>query len=180
MQTLLKEITAPPLPPSAIIASLVKSLNASFGPRAIAVGVIQPASGQLEIAHLSGVATHAALESLLAWAESPEAGRKSPLTVGTPIKVGSFIVGAVALEGIDRQFDPVLFDTLVGLAGFALDTGNQLRRLEGARLSWVAMADAVPVALCLIDAQGRVERANRAFAELLGVELIAVIGRQWP
>lgn len=180
VQALLRDITASPQLSASIVASLVKALNASFGPRALAIGVIRPDSGQLEVVQSHGIGGNDAIEALLAWADSAQAGRNSPLPLGVALRVGSYVIGAVALDGVDCQLDEALLETLAGIAAMAIASGNQIRKLEAGRMSWVAMADAVPVALCLIDARGRVERANRAFAELLGVDLIGLLGRPWP
>jgi two-component system NtrC family sensor kinase len=180
VQALLRDVAAAGRQPAPVAAALAKALIASFGPRTLAIGVIQPETGQLEVLHAEGVNHTDAMEALLAWADSPQSGRQSPIPDGTSIRAGSRVLGSIALDGPDCQPDPTLLDTLAAVAGFALESGGQIRKLDTTRLSWVAMADAVPVALCLIDGRGRVERANRAFAELLGLDLIGLLGRPWP
>jgi len=44
---------------------------------------------------------------------------------------------------------------------------------------WDSVVDAIPLALCTVDAAGRLERANRACLELLGVAAAAALGRPW-
>ncbi|HKV75943.1 MAG TPA: ATP-binding protein [Gemmatimonadales bacterium] len=180
VQSLLRELATPPQPPETIAARLLDSLKASFGPGRVALGLINAESGVLEITHREGIEPGPALEALLAWAESTDAGSASPLPTGTPLLAGSRLLGAVALDCGERQPDPALLDALAAITALALESGNQLRRLEITRLSWVATADAVPVALCVIDEHSRVRRANRAFGELLGAELPVLLERPWP
>jgi two-component system NtrC family sensor kinase len=142
--------------------------------------LFNPESGVLEIAHLEGIDSGPALVSLTAWIDDAEAGRRSALPQGATLVAGGRVLGAVALDGSERQIDHSLLDTLTALTALALETTRQLRKLEATRLSWVATADAVPVALCLIDQRSRVRRANRAFVKLLGVELPELLDRPWP
>ncbi len=44
---------------------------------------------------------------------------------------------------------------------------------------WAEVVDALPLGLCLLDASGRIERANRAFARFVGGEKAALAGMAW-
>jgi len=46
-------------------------------------------------------------------------------------------------------------------------------------MSWDTVVDAISLALCTVDAVGRVEGANRAFLELLGISAGDAVGRPW-
>ena len=45
--------------------------------------------------------------------------------------------------------------------------------------SWGAVVDALPLALCIIDARGRIVGANRAFASLLETPATRLVGQPW-
>jgi hypothetical protein len=125
VQSLLRELAKPPLPPETISTRFLDCLKASFGPKRLALGLIHGETGVLEIAHREGIESGPALESLLAWGDSPESGRRSALTIGTPLLAGSRLLGAVALDECERQLDQTLLDTLAGIAALALDAGNR-------------------------------------------------------
>jgi two-component system NtrC family sensor kinase len=45
---------------------------------------------------------------------------------------------------------------------------------------WAAVADALPLALCIIDASGRIRGINRAFASLMETPVERLVGLPWP
>ena len=49
-----------------------------------------------------------------------------------------------------------------------------------AAANWAAVVDALPLALCIMDASGRIRAANRAFAALLETPAGRLVGQPWP
>ncbi|HEX5004239.1 MAG TPA: ATP-binding protein, partial [Gemmatimonadales bacterium] len=75
--------------------------------------------------------------------------------------------------------DRALFEAYIGAAALALENLGREAAHEEARRAWERMVDAVPYALCLVDASGRARRANRAFADLVKSPTTAIAGRPW-
>ncbi len=50
---------------------------------------------------------------------------------------------------------------------------------QGTPTGWDSVVEAIPLALCTVDAAGHLERGNRAFFELVGVTFDAAIGQPW-
>ncbi len=111
-------------------------------------------------------------------------GRPTPASwLGAPIVAVSRTIGAVAMEG-DRShaFDDkaLLFTRAVlAQAGIALENARLVELLSSGKREWEQTVDAFNQAICYVDSQGAVRRANRVFAELVKLPVTAVPGRAW-
>jgi two-component system NtrC family sensor kinase len=101
------------------------------------------------------------------------------LSQGTLLRDGDRILGAIALEGAGEVAQDLL-QVMADLTAFALVMAGRLALAEASRHSWEATANAIPLALCIIDEQSAVRRANRAFADLLGRQVEQLVDRPWP
>lgn len=119
-----------------------------------------------------------------------EAALAGPIEIGTaggtwlaaPLMVNGNAVGSAAVLLPDRPVTPgnrALLDAYLSATALALESLRHEAAHEEARRSWERMVDAVPYALCLVDAGGRARRANRAFADLVHAPTTAIAGRPW-
>jgi len=103
--------------------------------------------------------------------------------LGAPIVAVSRTIGAVAMEG-DRKHtldDGALLFTraVLAQAGIALENARLVELLSSGKREWEQTVDAFNQAICYIDPQGAVRRANRVFAELIKLPVTALPGRPW-
>jgi len=88
--------------------------------------------------------------------------------------------GSLAVRRASKPFTDTDLATAEALAA---NTSVALERVASApkapRPSWQQALDAITPALCLIDEQGSIWRANRAFAWLVTTEPDALVGRSW-
>src|SRR5207247_10831413 len=90
-----------------------------------------------------------------------------PSWLGAPIVAVTRTIGAVALEG-DRKdaFDEgaLMFTRAVlAQAGLALENARLVELLSSGKREWEQTVDAFNQAICYVDPQGAVRRANRVF-----------------
>ncbi len=103
--------------------------------------------------------------------------------LGVPIVAVSRAMGAVAMEG-DRQKplteNALLFTrAVVAQAGIALENARLVELLSSGKREWEQTVDAFNQAICYVDAEGAVRRANRVFADLIKLPVTALPGRAW-
>jgi signal transduction histidine kinase/CheY-like chemotaxis protein len=170
------------LRPPSLLDRFVQEIKASFGPVPVAVLTVDE-QGDRESA--SGDPGHPQLEGLLTEAlqSGQSATRRNPAGAGlaTPLRGKRALLGAVAVA-LPR--DPTLADltTLEGMgavAAVALEGARLIEALDQHHRRWEESIDAVSLALCLLDRAGRVERANQAFSQLLGLPPANIAGRPW-
>ena len=106
-----------------------------------------------------------------------------PSWLGAPIVAVTRTIGAVALEG-DRKhaFDEgaLMFTRAVlAQAGLALENARLVELLSSGKREWEQTVDAFNHAICYVDPQGAVRRANRVFANLIKLPVTALPGRPW-
>lgn len=111
------------------------------------------------------------------------AGPPPPSWLGAPIVAVSRTIGAVAMEG-DRKNalneNALLFTRAVlAQAGIALENARLVELLSSGKREWEQTVDAFNQAICYVDAQGAVRRANRVFADLIKLPVTALPGRAW-
>src|SRR5947207_13630818 len=64
-------------------------------------------------------------------------------------------------------------------AGIALENARLVELLSAGKREWEQTVDAFNQAICYIDPQGAVRRANRVFADLIKLPVTALPGRSW-
>src|SRR5438552_922303 len=103
--------------------------------------------------------------------------------LGVPIVAVSRTIGAVAMEGVrkDALDDNALLFTraVLAQAGIALENARLVELLSSGKREWERTVDAFNQAICYVDSQGAVRRANRVFAELIKLPVTALPGRPW-
>ena len=103
--------------------------------------------------------------------------------LGVPIVAVSRTIGAVAMEGESPNAldDAALMFTraVLAQAGIALENARLVELLSIGKREWEQTVDAFNQAICFVDPQGGVRRANRMFAELIKLPVTALPGRPW-
>ena len=103
--------------------------------------------------------------------------------MGAPIvAVGRSIgVVTVASERADAYGpkDLAVLTAVVAQAAIALENARLLQLLSSGKRQWESTVDAINQAICIIDDQGVVRRANRVFADLVHMQVTGIPGRPW-
>ena len=103
--------------------------------------------------------------------------------LGVPIVAVSRTIGAVAMEGESPNAldDAALMFTraVLAQAGIALENARLVELLSIGKREWEQTVDAFNQAICYVDPEGGVRRANRMFAELIKLPVTALPGRPW-
>ena len=114
------------------------------------------------------------------------AGAPTPVAswVGAPIRgAAGRTIGAVSIgSGTPGRYGDRDLETVTAVLGqgaIALENSRLLELLSDGKREWEQTVDAVSEAFCVIDANGRVLRANRAFGTFARTPVTALAGRPW-
>jgi two-component system NtrC family sensor kinase len=188
--------------PATIVELVARVLTEQLAPDRLSVMLLDPNDNRLHIAYHDGPRPATTEEPLLQLAlrrgplafpdRVADRAAELGITVGTPVPdswLGVPIVavtrtiGAVALEGPRRN---ALDDTalmfaraVIAQAAIALENARLVELLSSGKREWEQTVDAFNQAICYIDRQGTVHRANRLFAELIKLPVTALSGRPW-
>ena len=103
--------------------------------------------------------------------------------LGAPIAAVGRTIGAVSLEGqlAGALNEPALafVRAVLAQAAIALENARLVELLSSGKREWEQTVDAINQAICFIDPQGAVRRANRVFADLIKLPVTALPGRPW-
>lgn len=103
--------------------------------------------------------------------------------IGVPIQLGGLAVGGMSLirdapgSYGDWQLDFTV--ATAALLAITLDNSRLLQLLSLGKLEWEQTVDAISQAFCLVDADQRIRRANRAFGLLVDRPLTTLSGQPW-
>jgi two-component system NtrC family sensor kinase len=111
-------------------------------------------------------------------------GRDAPGSwIGAPVVAAGRPIGAVSLareqSGGFVARDLTIVTAAVAQVAIALENARLLDLLSTAKRQWEQTVDAITQAICIVDAQGVVRRANRVFAELVATPVTSITGRAW-
>ena len=103
--------------------------------------------------------------------------------LGAPIAAVGRTIGAVSLEShhAGALGEPALafVRAVLAQAAIALENARLVELLSSGKREWEQTVDAINQAICFIDPQGAVRRANRVFADLIKLPVTALPGRPW-
>lgn len=166
-----------------VAARLAEALRAAFGGTSAEVALRDPGRATLVPVRPQGGPAGAGHPPLEAALSGPiESGTAEGTWLAAPLLVNQEPIGAAAVLFANRIVTVdhrALFEAYLGSAAATLEVLRQEAAHEEARRAWERMVDAVPYALCLVDAAGRARRANRAFADLVHAQTTAIAGRPW-
>src|SRR5216117_4407983 len=103
--------------------------------------------------------------------------------IGAPLVAAGRAVGAVSLAsdrtGVLGKPELTLVTAVLAQAAIALENARLVELLSSAKREWEKTVDAITQAICIIDPEGVVRRANRVFADLVQTPVTAIPGRPW-
>ncbi len=170
------------LRPHSLFDRLALEVKATFGPCPFAIITLDQ-QGLEESA--SGDVTHPGLTPLLhqvlqtGTTTSHDLGRLTALAA--PLPGRRLLLGAIGLvlERRVREGDTQLIEGFAAVTAVALEGIRLAAAADDRRRDWEEAAEAVNLAVCILDRAGRVRRSNRAFADLLGIAAPSLSGRPW-
>ncbi|PYP56294.1 MAG: hypothetical protein DMD40_11410 [Gemmatimonadetes bacterium] len=188
--------------PVTIVEIVARTLTEQLAPGRLSVMLLDIDTNRLRVTYHNGPRPAATDEPLLQLAlrrgplvfPDRVAARAAELDVkvdkpapsswlGVPIVAVSRPIGAVAMEGDTRTplDDAALMFTraVLAQAGIALENARLVELLSSGKREWEQTVDAFNEAICYVDPQGAVRRANRMFAELIKLPVTALTGRPW-
>ncbi|MFZ5623090.1 MAG: hybrid sensor histidine kinase/response regulator [Gemmatimonadota bacterium] len=181
-----------------IVAILARHVERCFAPSELAIALRNSETGGFTIAHvapggaadrlplLETIALHGPLvpeDTLLQRLGLEAPPGLPPCAMGVPLRARRGPTGSVLVAGPAGRYgapDFALLDAMAVAATIALEGAHIVDLHSTSRRSWEEAVDAISPALCIVDAAGRVRRANRAFADLVRTPIVSVIGRLWP
>jgi two-component system NtrC family sensor kinase len=103
--------------------------------------------------------------------------------MGAPIVAVGRSIGIVAVAS-DRAdaygpHDLAVLAAVAAQGAIALENARLLQLLSSGKRQWESTVDAINQAICIIDNQGVVRRANRVFAGLVQMPITGIPGRPW-
>ncbi len=103
--------------------------------------------------------------------------------MGAPIVAVGRGIGVVAVVSERANAygpnDLAVLTAVVAQAAIALENARLLQLLSSGKRQWESTVDAINQAICIIDDQGVVRRANRVFADLVHTQVTGIPGRPW-
>jgi two-component system, NtrC family, sensor kinase len=109
--------------------------------------------------------------------------RTRPPLLGAPLVAAGHVAGVLVLEGAsDAEFglaDEQVLTAVAAQVSLALQNAQLLELLSVGKREWEQMVDAIGAAVCIVDRQGIVHRANRTFAALVDTPVTTLAGRSW-
>lgn len=184
---------------TSVLDLLVRHIRDGLHPDQIAVGLFQRDSAGVELIHNWPAGTQ------LPWSVL-SLGREGPLLAGAdlaerlaqaglepagdaagswgvvPLTAKGRVTGAVAVRSLRRPLadaDLALLEALSAQASVALESAYLVELHDDGRRSWQDVVDAIALAICIVDARGRIRRANRAFASLVNAPPASLVARPW-
>jgi two-component system NtrC family sensor kinase len=182
---------------AAAVDRIAVTLRTILKPDTLVIALTDPDSGESRLAHTYHYAEARPDDPLLRI--SSERARVLPRTsarelgitnglpvgsfVGAPITRSGRVVGAVSATARRAgHFAAAHLDFLCAanaLLGVALENAELLRLISSGKGEWEQTVDAISQAFCVVDSEGSIRRANRAFSVIAHVPVTAVAGRPW-
>jgi two-component system NtrC family sensor kinase len=200
--TVLSQELAGAFRPTTIVELVARVLTEQLAPARLSVMLLDTDTNRLTIAYHNGPRPATTDEPLLQLAlrrgplvisenvatraaelDAPLDGPAPGSWLGIPIVAVTRTIGAIAIEG-ERSHalddSALLFArAVVAQAAIALENARLVELLSSGKREWEQTVDAFNQAICYIDPQGGVRRANRFFAELIKLPVTALHGRSW-
>ena len=188
--------------PATIIELVARAITEHLAPERLSIMLLDVDSNRLVVAYHDGPRPATTDEPLLQLAL-----RRGPLVLpdrvtasaanlgvtvsppepaswlGAPIAAVGRTIGAVSLEShhAGALDEPALafVRAVLAQAAIALENARLVELLSSGKREWEQTVDAINQAICFIDPQGAVRRANRVFADLIKLPVTALPGRPW-
>jgi two-component system NtrC family sensor kinase len=188
--------------PATIVELVARAITEQLAPERLSIMLLDVDSNGLVVAYHNGPRPATTDEPLLQLAlrrgplviSEHVAARAAELGVtvsnpepvswlGAPIAAVGRTIGAVAIEaerpGALDDAALAFVRAVLAQAAIALENARLVELLSSGKREWEQTVDAINQAICFIDPQGAVRRANRVFAELIKLPVTALPGRPW-
>lgn len=170
------------LRPFSVLDRLEQEIKAGFAPEAVRA-VLLDEQGHVESANGRPLPPplRQALAAVLQTGTPDQRSDGTLHAAAFPLEGRRELLGAVGLA-LPRPVTAAERDQLAAIAAVAavaLEGALLLEAADRQRQAWEEAVDAIRLALCVVDRGGRVERANRAFAEILRAPRSGLAGRPW-
>ena len=187
--------------PATVVELLARSLTELFAPDRIAIVLLDRKTNRLAVAYERGLPAStddplvqlALRQGPLALPRDVPAGAAALGVTTAPNPPGSWIgaplvavrrtIGAVSLgreaPGAYADSNLAVLRAFTAQAALALENTRLVDLLSIGKREWEHTVDTITQAICIIDPQGNVRRANRTFADLIRAPVTAVAGRPW-
>ncbi len=114
---------------------------------------------------------------------NPRAARGEAGQLGAPLVAAGHTMGVIAVwskhpEPFDASAEAVIA-AVAAQSAIALQNTRLVELISVGKQEWEQMVDAIKPAIGILDANGAVRRANRAFAHLVGAPITTLPGRPW-
>jgi two-component system NtrC family sensor kinase len=188
--------------PSTVVDVMARAFEESLHPNRLAVVLLDLESNHLTVVHDQGPTATRTDDPLLqlalrkgplvlaknvaaeaAKAGSPGVADAPASWIGAPLLAVGRAIGAVSL-GSDRSLafgesELAFVRVVCAKAAIALANARLVELLSVGKREWELTADSISQAICIVDGNGIVRRANRVFADLIQVPVTALPGRAW-
>ena len=188
--------------PSTVVDVMARAFDEPLHPSRLAVVLLDLESNHLTIVHDQAPTPTRTDDPLLQLAlrkgplvipksvvaEAAKAGSPGVLEppaswIGAPLLAVGRAIGAVSI-GADKpmafgEAELAYVKVVCAKAAIALANARLVELLSVGKREWELTADSISQAICIVDGQGIVRRANRVFADLIQVPVTALPGRAW-
>ncbi len=166
-----------------IVELLIRRIQDTFSPAEIAVSLYPEdgrSGGEL---HTWPAGAQPPLESLTRGeGGARRVEHQEAIWCVAPLSARRRITGMVVMRDPAGPFEavaPELLEALAAQASVAIESAHLVDLHDDGRRSWQEIVDALALALCIVDREGRIRRANRAFAALVEAPPAGLVGRPW-
>lgn len=188
--------------PSTVVDVMARAFDEPLHPSRLAVVLLDLESNHLTIVHDQSPTPTKTDDPLLqlalrkgplvipksvgaeaARAGSPGVTEPPASWIGAPLLAVGRAIGAVSI-GADKpmafgEAELAYVKVVCAKAAIALANARLVELLSVGKREWELTADSISQAICIVDGQGIVRRANRVFADLIQVPVTALPGRAW-
>src|SRR5216110_558606 len=109
-------------------------------------------------------------------------GFQAAAAAAVPLRSHGIVIGTLVItdprEGVFVPEDIRLLSTLATHAAVVIANARFFEMVRRAKEQWETAFDALSEGIAVVDDEGRVRRANRSFAALLGAPIPSVLGRE--
>jgi len=172
--------------PETIAGRSADALLGLFGPDAVTVALEPGARGaRLRTAATRGSPQVGLDHPFLRLCQNGSQAVRSEdgVLMGAPLVAAGHVLGVLVVEGRPGtsygEDDERVLAALAAQVAIALQNARLLTLLSTGKREWEQMVDAIGAAVCIIDGNGTVHRANRTFAELVDTPVTALAGQPW-
>ena len=168
----------------AVVDALIRAVRDIFRPAEIVVHFHDEDAARVPLLHTwpDPAADHGDLIRRLAGTAPVVVEQDAGHWILAPMIARQRVHGLVAMRDATRlpaRLALPYLGAIAAQASVAIESAKLVDVYDDGRRSWQEVVDALMLALCTVDAEGSIRRANRAFADLVSVPPAVLVGRPW-